>query len=250
MFEVAAAVALAKDNNAIALVNNNDHLCPNQGRNINNYTGNILSRLNYDSNISVEFVFEQHGFLYKKIPFHPNMKISGHFQSWKYFDHHKDYIQKLFAPTAVIKKELDEKFGWLKDCTAIQIRRGDALTERAKGYHPVPTLEYIHEAVKRVNPTQIVVFSDDMPWCKETMKFNVPCNFDTSQGEIRDYMEIYMMSMCKNVIISNSTFGWWGAYLNTRPDRTIVAPSYWFGPKITDHGFDINELLPTGWIQI
>lgn len=250
IFEIAAAAALAKDNNAILLVNNNEHICPNQGRNVNNYINNIFSKIALDTDPIIENFYNESGCLYKFIPYKQNIKLGGHFQSWKYFHHQQNYIRNLFSPTKEIQEELDEKFSWLKNCTAIQVRRGDALTERAVGYHPVPTLEYFYEAVNRINPSHIVVFSDDMKWCKENLKFNVHCDFSISQGEYRDYMEIYMMSLCKNIIISNSTFGWWGAYLNARIDKKVYVPSMWFGPKITQRGFDINELILPDWIQI
>ena len=250
MFQVAAAAALAKDNDAIMLVNTNDHYCPNQGRNVNNYIDNVFSKIVFDPNVPIKNIYEQTGFLYKPISYSPNIKLKGHYQSLAYFDHHREYIQSFFGSTKEIEEELIEKYEWLKDCTSIQVRRGDALEARCIGYHPVPTLEYFYEAVKHANSSHIVVFSDDMKWCKENMKFDIPCDFTICQGESRDYMELYMMALCRNVIISNSTFGWWGAYLNKRSDKKVYVPSLWFGPKITQQGFDINDLIPPNWIKI
>jgi glycosyltransferase involved in cell wall biosynthesis len=250
MFEIATAAALAKDNNAVMLVNNNEHILPNQGRNVNNYIDNIFSRIMFDKNVSTNNIYNQTSMKYIPIKYTPNMKINGHFQCYKFFDHHREYIQKLFCSTSEIFKELHEKYSFLKDYTAIQVRRGDALLERAVGYHPVPTVEYFQEAVKLANPTNIVVFSDDMKWCKENLKFNVPCNFDISQGNDKDYMELYMMAMCKNIIISASTFGWWGAYLNTRADKKVYVPSVFFGPKLIEQGFNIDDLIFPDWIKI
>jgi glycosyltransferase involved in cell wall biosynthesis len=250
MFEIAAAAALAKDNGAVMLVNYNEHNCPNQGRNVKNYLDNVFSKLVFETDLKIENMYEQEDYKVRPIPFKPNIRLAGHFQALKYFDNHKKYIQDLFGPTKAIEKELNEKFPWLFDATAIQVRRGDALEARCIGYHPVPTVEYFQEAVKAVGATKIVVFSDDMPWCKENLKFDVPCNFDACQGVDRDYLELYMMARCKNIIISASTFGWWGAYLNTRTNKQVIAPSLWFGPKLIERGFDVNDLLPPDWKRL
>ena len=126
MFEVAAAAALAKDNNAQLLVNPSEHILPNQGRNIHNYLNNVFIRVATDNNPPVNTTYIWESMYYKPIPFEPNIKLRGHFQSWKYFDHHREYLQSLFGPTKEIQKELHERFGWLKDATAVQVRRGDA----------------------------------------------------------------------------------------------------------------------------
>lgn len=249
MFEIAAAAALAIDNDAILMLDNSQHICPNQGRNVNCYVDNIFSKLIFNKNIKIEHTYQQNGMEFNPIPYKPNLKICGHFQSLNYFDHHRQYILDLFAPTAKIDEELTEKYKWLEDCTAIQVRRGDALEHRCIGYHPVPTAEYFHETVKLTNSTRVVVFSDDIKWCKENLKFDVPCDFTICQGMNTDYMELYMMTKCKNIIISASTFGWWGAYLNPRLDKTVYVPKIFFGPKYIEMGFNINEFIPKDWIK-
>ena len=250
MFEIAAAAALAKDNGAVMLVNNNEHSCPNQGRNVNCYLDNVFSKLVFENDLKIENRYEQEDYKFRPIPFKRNIKLAGHFQALQYFDHHRKYIQDLFGPTEEIQKELSRKFPWLYEATAVQVRRGDALEARCIGYHPVPTAEYFQKAVKQIGATKIVVFSDDMQWCKENLKFDVPCDFDACQGVNRDYLELYMMARCKNIIISASTFGWWGAYLNNRTDKQVIAPSLWFGPKLIEKGFNINDLLPSDWKRL
>ena len=236
MFEVAMAASLAKDNNAILVINPNEHILPNQGRNINNYTSNIFGHIVLDTNPTLQAQITVKECFYKPIAFRPNVKLQGHFQSFKYFDHNKDYIQKLFLPPQQHTSDL----------TAVQVRRGDYIN--FPDHHPMLPTEYYHKAVKMAGGRNIAIFSDDIQWCKDNLHFE---DIDNIQymGKEEDWIELYKMSECKNIIISNSTFGWWAAYLKTSPGK-IFAPAQWFGKVYIQQGFKIEDLLPPEWIQI
>ena len=88
-----------------------------------------------------------------------------------------------------------------------------------------------------------VVFSDDIKWCKEHIK---PSNVIYIENE-KDYIELYLMSICNNNIVSNSSFSWWGAWLNKNEDKKVIGPLKWFGTAIT-HNTD--DVLPNNWIKI
>jgi hypothetical protein len=87
-----------------------------------------------------------------------------------------------------------------------------------------------------------VIFSDDVEWCKT--EFNDP-NYIISNLE-NPYTEMCAMSLCDHNIIANSSFSWWGAWLNQNPNTIVVAPRKWFvaGPQNTD------DLIPDTWIRI
>lgn len=247
MFEIAAAASLAKDNNALLVVNPTEHILPNQGRNVNNYATNIFSKIIFDSAPPTKTHYSWDKPTYQPIPFQPNLKLGGHYQSHKFFHHNKEYIQELFGPNDEILDRMDQywyDYEFHREVTAIQVRRGDY--HKFPDHHPLLTPEYYTKAVKLANPRTIWVFSDDLNWCEENLHFDKPVQYVKND----DYMEMYIMSYCKNVIISNSSFGWWGAYLNCRADSTVYAPANWFGKALIAEGFQIDDLLPPEWIRI
>lgn len=238
MFEIAAAASLAKDNNAVLLVNNNEHILPNQGRNVNTYRNNIFKKIVFDKNIpSIENVYKREICTYEPIPYSPNLKTMGHFQSWKYFDHNKEYIKDLFS----YGKNYSESY---KGMTGIQVRRGDYA--KFPDYHPLLPAEYYIRAVKEAKADNIVIFSDDIEWCKKNLEFNVPVMYYKDE----DYLELATMCDFEKLIISNSSFGWWAAYLNSVPNKEIYVPSIWFGKAMLDQGFNIDDLLLPDWKRI
>ena len=109
--------------------------------------------------------------------------------------------------------------------------------------------EYIEEALKIIGSySTVFVFSDDHQWVKDNLNFPsvIFVNEDT------DWKELYLMGLCKNHIISNSTFSWWGVFLNKNKDKKIVCPSRWFGPR-GPKADDIYEsywnTIPCDWIE-
>jgi hypothetical protein len=102
------------------------------------------------------------------------------------------------------------------------------------------------DAIKLANPEEIAIFTDDVKWCKNNLpleEFNVPVMFPQES----DWVELMDMIYCKNLIISNSSFGWWAAYLNTHPDKRVYAPSTWFGRVLMAEGFNIHDLVLPEW---
>jgi len=237
MFEIAAAASLAKDNGAVLMVNNEEHILPNQGRNVNNYTSNIFSKIVFDKNLPVKEVHRRDLCTYEAIPFKPNLKLLGHFQSWRYFDHNREYIQKLFLPHRIETR----------DITAIQVRRGDYY--KFPDHHPQLTPDYFAKAVKLAGCKDVAIFSDDPKWCEENLVFDSDVIIQY-MGKDEDWSELYKMSGYKNLIISNSSFGWWAAYLNTRTDKKVFVPSTWFGRAMIAEGFNIDDLVLPDWIKV
>jgi hypothetical protein len=84
---------------------------------------------------------------------------------------------------------------------------------------------------------KLYILSDDIDWCKENLKFD---NMVFVQND-SDVEDLWTMSLCKHNIIANSSFSWWGAWLNSNPDKIVVAPSKWFG---TNLNLPIDDLLP------
>jgi glycosyltransferase involved in cell wall biosynthesis len=243
MFEIAAAASLAKDNKAVLIVNNEEHILPNQGRNVNTYANNVFSKVFFDKSIKPQDIYRRDVCTYEPIPFKPNLKLLGHFQSYKYFHHNSGYIKSLFAPDIETDINLSAKYH-PNSATAIQVRRGDYY--KFPKHHPQISPDYFINAVKLTNASKIWVFTDSPDWCKENLKFDIEVEYIQEE----DYLELYLMSMCKNLIISNSSFGFWAAYLNTNPNHKIYVPSVWFGEAMLAEGFNIDDLVLPEWIKV
>lgn len=172
-----------------------------------------------------------------------NVMLDGYWQSEKYFAHCREEVLKAFG------YKWDPRFGWC----SIHVRRGDYLKYPDK--HPVVTEDYmeiaIDQMVKRTGVRNFMVFSDDIPFCKEWMDadFYDDCHFEFSEGRT-EQEDLELMSGCEHNIISNSTFSWWGAWLSQNPDKVVISPSKdnWFGPG--NAHLDTSDLIPDSWIQI
>ena len=169
-------------------------------------------------------------FHYAKIPYSPNMDLSGYYQSKTYFAGHEDLIVDLFTPTY----ELDT----IPNTTSIHVRHGDYLN--LQQCHPVMAMDYYERAMKTCLSDKYLVFSDDIEWCKRNF---VGKQFEFVEGQ-HETLDLAMMAKCANQIICNSSFSWWGAFLNRNPSKTVVAPALWFGPKLP---LNTKDLLPTDW---
>jgi hypothetical protein len=172
--------------------------------------------------------------------------LDGFFQSEKYFKSNEKEIKELFRPTDEIVSILNEKYNHILNdkTTSIHVRRGDYL--RHPNHHPVQSMEYYKKGIELTKETtnKYIVFSDDIPWCKKMFVGDEYVFIDNEE----DYIELYLMSMCDNNIIANSSFSWWGAWLNNNPSKIVVGPSMWFG--IAYRGWNTNDVLPEGWIKI
>ncbi len=176
----------------------------------------------------------------------------GYWQSEKYFKNIESNIIEEFT----LKKQLDSKFNnIIKQMTntpsvSLHIRRGDYVNDpKTKAFHNVCHLEYYTSAIDIIkasinNPT-FFIFSDDIDWVSENLEILYPC-FWVSNLEGEDYEELILMSQCKHNIISNSSFSWWGAWLNQNPNKIVVAPKQWFVNKASDE----IDILPPEWIRV
>ena len=104
-------------------------------------------------------------------------------------------------------------------------------------------MEYYKSAMGHFRGYKFVIFSDDIPWCKENF---IGDNFTFIDGE-EDYIDLYLMSVCEHNIIANSSFSWWGAYLNTNITKKVIAPKEWFG-KVKC--ISSSNIISTEWISI
>ena len=186
--------------------------------------------------------YHEPNFHYTDVVFQLNQNLIGYFQSEKYFKHCEEAIRQQFEPADDILAKLRSKYGTLLDrnTCSIHVRRGDYVNHYV---HEVCGMDYYNSAIEYMKPKVDVflVFSDDIGWCKEIFKGN----FIFVEGN-EDMEDLFLMSMCKHNIITNSSFSWWGSWLNKNPGKIVIAPEKWFA----DGGRDIKDLIPDTWIKI
>lgn len=181
----------------------------------------------------------------------PPLYIKGYWQSEKYFINYKEFIKKelLFREKVIknIKDKVISSGG--KTPVSIHIRKGDYQNADALHMHGILKNTYYKNAIayinqKVINP-EFYIFSDSVSLLKQDAFFKdfLIVSDNISHNHFED---LYLMSQCKHNIIANSSFSWWGAWLNNNPDKIVIAPKNWFnkGPK------DTQDLYPEGWIVL
>ena len=185
-----------------------------------------------------------------KMSLGPNIYLEGLWQSQKYFSKIEDIIRKDFT----FKEKFSDNINLLKeeifscDSLCIHVRRGDYVGNK---HHEVVNEEYYKNAIKKIEQfskiDKIYVFSDDTVWCRDNLKFGYPTTFvsDEYTGK-KSEGHLYLMSQCKNFIIPNSTFSWWGAWLSKNENKIVIVPKSWFADK----NINSDDLIPKKWIRI
>lgn len=245
MFQIAALVALSLRNNDTYEINLNNCYTQNQGHLASKYSDTIFKNINKSDNYSFTNFYHEPSFCYKEIPYQNDLLIRGYFQSEKYFEDFKDEIKNLFHFSDENKTIIENYFNINelddKPITSVHIRRGDYLL--FSDFHLVCTLEYYKKAIKSVGDSYFIFISDDVNWVKENFK-----SVDYFIPEFNDeLLDLTLMTMCDNNIISNSSFSWWGSYLNQYPDKQVIAPNRWFSSKGPS---DTQDILPNNWIKL
>lgn len=147
----------------------------------------------------------------------------------------REFILWIFEPAEFIEKELSAYD--FSNFTSIHVRRTDYVGN--PGFVNLGE-DYYNRAVDFIGG-DFLVFSDDIDWCKTVFRGE---RFYFGHGA--EYLDLYLMSKCKNNIIANSTFSWWAAYLNRNPEKIIIAPRQW----VADGRCTTDELIPSEWIQM
>jgi hypothetical protein len=132
---------------------------------------------------------------------------------------------------------------------SVHVRRGDYVSSaEANAFHGTCGVDYYHEAIsfiaKTVDSPLIFVFSDDPEWCRANLAFRFPTHY--LQPDAAAANDMWLMSRCSHHVIANSSFSWWGAWLNERDGNTTVAPKEWF------RGRDSKQLgvVPARWTTL
>ncbi len=183
-----------------------------------------------------------------------HVKLAGYWQSEKHFSAYRNQLLTLFQLPDSLATYVDERFCSLtKDhkgpTVSVHLRLGDYLT--LNGFMCLWKDEFKHYYARAIScfpeDTLFVVFSDDIPYAQEFFAKNFSQQKVVFPQE-QDYIELYLMAKCDHNIIANSTFSWWGAYLNENPEKIVISPKEWTvtGGK----GVYYPNYLPESWITI
>jgi GR25 family glycosyltransferase involved in LPS biosynthesis len=244
MFQIATLYAAAKDNNMDPIVEKVKVSPGSISR--PTYWDTVFSHVNTSKSLqSYKFnIMKEPNMSYNKIrvPHNVHIMMDGYFQSPKYFDNHRNVILELFKlPNNImkniekVKNDIISKFEEIRPIVSVHVRRGDYL--KLKHVYNILDMDYYNNAMSQFNDCNFVVFSEDITWCKENFKNeNIYFIEEQNHMNINDVTEMYLMSMFDHNIIANSSFSWWGAWMNNNPCKKVIAPKNWYSNS------DMNNL--------
>jgi hypothetical protein len=182
-----------------------------------------------------------------------NSYFIGSWQNEKYFEPIKDILIRDFS----LRNKLSESLIQLENeiinsnSICLHVRRGDLISNSsARLFNGFCDITYYLQAVEKivmdVSSPSFFIFSDDIPWCKENLEIKFPVKFvsELTKGCISD--DFCLMTRCKHYIISNSTFGWWAAWLNQGARKIVIAPKRWLADPYTDY----KDFIPPNWQKL
>ncbi|RLB88588.1 MAG: alpha-1,2-fucosyltransferase [Deltaproteobacteria bacterium] len=201
------------------------------------------------------FVVEPHAHYWpgiKKVP--RDCYLYGYWQSEKYFNEVAPVIRADFrfkSPLTGKNADFAAQMGQV-NAVSLHVRRGDYVTNpKTMAMHGLCSIDYYQAAigyiVERVEQPCFFIFSDDISWVKEHLKINFPCQYVSHNCGTESYNDMHLMSLCRHHIIANSSFSWWGAWLNPREDKIVVAPQNWFANNMNNN---IKDRFPCGWVLL
>ena len=181
--------------------------------------------------------------------------ISGYWQSEKYFKQVEEVIRnefKIVIPPSKPNQKLIKKIE-KENAVSLHVRRGNyANIKHVNKVHGTSPLSYYNDAIKVLIPKipdpVFYIFSDDIEWAKKNLIINNETVFVDFNNSTTDFEDMRLMSMCKHHIIANSTFSWWGAWLNDSKSKIVIAPKIWFNDVNMNN--QTANLIPSNWIRM
>lgn len=203
----------------------------------------------------VQYYKENKYFVYEPGVWHtsPNTYLDGYWQSELYFKQCEQLVRTCFkfkAPLAGKNQQLAQQIQ-SENSISIHVRRGDYVSnQHLNEVHGTCSPAYYQAAISLItnqveNPT-LYVFSDEPEWVAQNMLFDYPVTYISHNTGANSFEDMRLMSLCTHNIIANSSFSWWGAWLNSNPHKLVVAPQRWMQSNIVD----TTDLIPSEWIRI
>lgn len=177
--------------------------------------------------------------------------VSGYFQKYDLFEEYASEIRKNLTYCNELSEE-NRKFLYEikhKDTVSLHIRRGDYVEKKnvANNFARI-SLSYFDCSIRyiadKVSIEKLIIFSDDIEWVKKNLLLDYNCIYIDNNGP--DYQHQYLMSQCNHNIISNSTYSWWGAWLNPNKEKIVCVPTKWF----ESYKRNSDIYIPDSWMKI
>jgi len=177
--------------------------------------------------------------------------LIGYWQSYKYFSDYGGVIRADFSFGEKLNENNSAVLSSIKSSNSVSlhVRRGDYVSSsKANSHHGVCGVDYYARAVayisSRVSNPVFYVFSDDIEWSKKNLVFSDRVFFIDWNVGSESYIDMQLMTQCKHNVIANSSFSWWGGWLNGNRDKIVVAPNNWFVSEI----LNTEDLIPDEWV--
>jgi hypothetical protein len=179
--------------------------------------------------------------------------LTGYWQSFKYQLNFEALIRNKFKFPAITD---DVNLGFLQkienvESVSIHIRRSDYLQAHNLEIHGVCSLDYYQAAIayicQKIEKPVFFIFADDISWAMNNITIEKPHFYINCNKGNEGYRDMQLMASCKHNIIGNSSFSWWGAWLNDNPDKIVIAPAKWYN-NVKD--FTYSDLVPATWVSL
>jgi len=259
LFQYAAGRRLSYKHNAVLKIDNS-YFEKDKSRAYNLSAFNVKEE--FATSEEIKYLSRNNIIIEKHFHFEPrilslpdNVYMVGHWQSEKYFKDIEPIIRQELTvriPQTGKNKEIATKIQSTQS-VSLHIRRRDFVyyPQHSK-YHGVCSLKYYQRCVsyiaKHVSLAHFFIFSDDIFWAKEHLYLPFPMTFVEHNDDSANYEDLRLMSQCKHHIVANSTFSWWGAWLNANMNKIVCVPKKWF--KGWRPNRNTKDLFPQSWIII
>jgi len=178
--------------------------------------------------------------------------IRGYWQSEKYFENIAGIIRRDFDFSSPMGSANQESAKRINSCNSVSlhVRRGDFAREsKTLSIHGLCSIDYYHRAIacitENIKDPEFFVFSDDMRWARTHLRIAHPIHYMQGNLGVDSFKDMRLMALCRHHVIANSSFSWWGAWLNPNQKKIVVAPKQWFATEQ-----NTNDLLPRDWIRL
>jgi hypothetical protein len=244
IFQIATAYMISKRDNKDLKVDYSDISVIH--KQIETYFDNIFKKIEFVGKQSYDNSHvNEDPITYREIPkMGGNVHLTGYYQNEMYFSHIESDIKELFEIDENTKNYLMEKYGNLlkSETCSLHVRRGDYVNKQ--NFHPLQTIEYYKNAINIMGEEKnFLIFSDDIVWCENNLSFIKNKTFIKGN---KDYQDLYLMSLCNNNIVANSSFSWWGAWMNNNQNKKVIYPSRWFNVSF----LDTSQIGCKNWIKL
>lgn len=183
---------------------------------------------------------------------YPFLYFKGFYQSERFFKDVEDEVRQAFAfdlnKANVESQTLARQIQENPHAVSLHVRRGDYMEPKFyKRYGTVCSQAYFQRAVEmmlaQVPQAHFYIFSDDVEWVQQNLRLPRATVVSCNRGA-DSWQDMMLMSLCRHNIICNSTFSWWGAWLNANPEKRVIAPSRWLADV------DMPYIIPETWIKV